>query len=170
MNHDLDGENGQVRRLNPKVGRVAASMAIAIGLVLVFLGVSKATTGKEAQKTPDQIESILPVRSAIQVQNQEPIVVDLIEGYTGRLELNGVSIETFSLSDVSTGTFDPGAQVTLPKATIFEPGNFTLTFTPSEGAPVEEYISGVNIVTVTYWKIVDGPNRARSFTWQFDVI
>jgi hypothetical protein len=159
-----------VKRLNPMVVRVGVSMAIAVGLVLVVLGVNSAVTGKDAQKLPDQIESILPVRSAIQVQSQEPVVVDLAEGFTGELRLNGVAIETVSLANATAGSFDPGKQVTLPKATIFEPGNDTLTFSPTEGAPVEAYNSGVNTVTLTYWKIIDGPKAARTFTWQFDVV
>ena len=60
--------------------------------------------------------------------------------------------------------------MSLPKSTIFEPGNFTLTYTPSEGAPIEDFTTGINTAVVTYWKIVDGPAFAKSFTWQFDVI
>ena len=156
-----------MKRAHPKFGRVAASMAIAVGLVLVFLGVNTAITGKDAQKLPGQIESILPVRSAIQVQSQEPVVVDLVEGFTGELRLNGVAIETVNLASLSAPA---GQSVKLPKVTIFEPGNYTLTFSPTDGAPVEEYNSGVNTVTLTYWKIVDGPRTARTFTWQFDVV
>ena len=31
-------------------------------------------------------------------------------------------------------------------------------------------LARVNTVTLTYWKIVDGPRTARTFTWQFDVV
>lgn len=163
-------ENGLVRRFNPIVGRVAVSMLIALGFIIVFLGISKSVTGKDAQKLPELIESIQPVRNASQIQRQESIVVDLAEGYTGTLEVNTVLLETVSLSDVSNDGVEDGSQIALPKTTIFEPGNYTLTFTPSEGAAIEDYLTGINTAKVTYWKITEGPNFARSFTWQFDVI
>jgi hypothetical protein len=155
-------------KLSAKVKRMGASFAIALGIVLVFVGLSTAVTGKEGQKLPTGIESITPVRSATQVQSQERIVVDLIGGYTGKLIVNGVELPTFSLADLQT---KPGEQASLPPAAIFEPGNNLLTFTPTKGAPVEAYATGVNTVTVIYWKITEGPNFAKpSFTWQFDVV
>ncbi len=158
-----------MRRISPTIGRVLASMAIAVGCVIVFLGVNASVTGEDAQKLPAQIEDIQPVRSATQVQQQEAVQVDLVEGYTGVLILNGREIETFSLADLE-GTAEPGAQVSLPKVTIFEPGNGTLTFNPSEGAPVESFSIGVNTVEVIYWKVTEGRNFQKSFVWQFDVI
>src|SRR6185295_10177814 len=74
--------------------RIAASFGIAVGLVLVFVGLASAVTGKDAQKLPKEIESITPVRSAIQVQQQEQIRVDLIAGYTGVLIVNGIELPT----------------------------------------------------------------------------
>jgi hypothetical protein len=151
------------------VKRIGASFGIAVGIVLVFVGLASAVTGKEAQRLPKEIESITPVRSATQVQSQEKIQVDLIQGYTGVLIVNGVELDTFALDDLPAPS--PGQQVSLPPAVIFEPGNYTLTFTPTKDAPVEKFSTGVNTVTVIYWKIVEGRNFAKpSFTWQFDVV
>ncbi len=149
------------------IGRVAASLAIAVGFVLVFLGVNASVTGSDAQKLPSELESIQPVRNATQVLSQERVQVDLAEGYTGELTVNGVEIETFNLADIES---EPGASVSLPKATIFEPGNDTLTFIPSEGAGIEAFTTGINTVRVVYWKVIDGRAFSKSFTWQFDVI
>ena len=158
-----------VIRLTPQVKRVSASLAIALGIVLVFVGLATSVTGKAAQKLPAEIQSITPVRSATQVQSQEKIEVDLVEGYTGVLVVNGIELPTFSLDDLSPAA--PGQQIALPPAVIFEPGNYTLTFTPTKGAPIEKFATGVNTVTLTYWKITDGRNFAKpSFTWQFDVV
>ena len=161
-------ENVQVSRLNPKITRVIASLAIAVGFVAIALGLSSAVTGREAAGLPDQIESVQPGRSATQVLSQDKVVVDLVDGYTGELVINNIQLPTFSLDQLPPA--QPGQQQTLPKATIFEPGNNTLTYTPSSGAPIEKFATGVNTVTVRYWKIVDGPNYAKSFTWQFDVV
>src|SRR3954470_9514974 len=157
-----------VTRLNPKITRVVASLAIAIGFVAIALGLSTAVTGRDAAHLPDQIESVQPVRNATQVLSQDKVVVDLVDGYTGELVINNIQLPTFSLDELPPA--QPGQQQTLPKSTIFEPGNDTLSYTPSSGAPIEKFATGVNTVTVRYWKIVDGPNYARSFTWQFDVV
>ena len=159
----------RLSRLNPKVKRLGASMAIAIGIVLVFLGLSSAVTGKAAQKLPKEIVSITPVRSATQVQSQERIQVNLITGYTGVFVVNGIELPTFALDNLPTPK--PGEQVSLPPAVIFEPGNYSLSFTPTKGALVDKFATGINTVTVIYWKLVEGRNFARPpFTWQFDVV
>lgn len=158
-----------VIRFSPKVKRVSASLAIALGIVLVFVGVGASVTGKAAQKLPAEIQSITPVRSATQVQSQEKIEADLIDGYTGVLIVNGVELPTFSLSDVAPAA--PGQQVALPPEVIFEPGNNTLTFTPTKGALIEKFATGVNTVSLIYWKITEGRNFAKpTFSWQFDVV
>lgn len=161
-------DNDGVDRLNPIAKRIAVSLAIALGLVFVGLGLSKAITGREAQKLPPEIQSINPLRSATQVQSQESVKVDLIDGYTGVLIINNIELQTFSLGDLPDPL--PGQQVSLPLVTIFEPGNYTLSYTPVKGAPIEKFATGVNTVQVRYWKLTDGPTFAKSFTWQFDVV
>ena len=156
-------------RMNPKVKRVGASLAIAFGIVLVVVGLATSVTGKAAQKLPPLIESISPVRAATQVQSQEKIVVDLADGYTGVMIVNGIELPTVALG--SLNSVAAGRQVSLPPAVIYEPGNATLTFTPTKGAPVEEFATGVNTVSVIYWKVTEGRKFAKpTFTWQFDVV
>lgn len=144
-------------------------MVIALGVVLIFFGLSRAVTGTGLQHLPAQIEGLTPVRSATQVQQQERIQVDLITGYTGVLTVDGIELPTYDISNPSVAP-QPGQQVTLPPETIFEPGNDTLTFTPSKAALVKQYTTGINTVTVRYWKITDGRNFSKTFTWQFDVV
>jgi hypothetical protein len=141
---------------------------VGLGLALVVIGLNESVTGRAAQHLPDQIQSINPVRNAAQVQRQEKIQVDLVDGYTGVLVVNNVELEVVSLDALPVAK--PGQQVSLPLAVIFEPGNNTLSFQPTQGALVEKYNTGINTVTVRYWKIVDGPTASRSFTWQFTVL
>jgi hypothetical protein len=167
---DVDGDqNGPVKLTASVVKRAIASLIIASGIVLVVGGLNSSVTGKAAQKLPAQIENITPVRSASQVQSQENIVCDLITGYTGELTVDGVLLKTVSLDTINSGAV-PGQEISLPQETIFEPGNNTLTYTPSKGAPVPAFVTGVNTVTVRYWKIIDGPNFSQTFTWQFTVV
>lgn len=163
-----EDQNREVRRFSPAAKRTTAGIAVGIGFALVVLGLNASVTGRDAQNLPAQIQSINPVRSAAQVQMQEKIQVDLIDGYTGVLVVNNIELPVVSLDALAPAL--PGQQVELPLTVIFEPGNNTLSFQPAKGALIERYNTGVNTVLVRYWKILDGPGAARSFTWQFDVI
>ena len=156
------------RTLSQRTKNLLSSVVIASGLVLVGWGVSSSVTGREALDLPDKIESIDPIRGSVRVPAQSKVFVDLLPGYTGVLVIDGLEIESVSLDELNVNA-KPGQQVTLPNTTIYEPGNATLTFTPTEGAPIEEFTQGRHQVTVIYWKIVDGRSAARSYTWEFNV-
>lgn len=158
------------RRLDP--GLLLASMAISLGLVLVVLGVRGSVTGREQQGLPPEIESVEPIRGATQVLRQSPVFVDLADGYTGVLVIDGLELPTVSLDSVGAiapgGTQPaPGAQVSLPDAVLFEPGNSTLTYVPRQGGAVEQFANGRHQVTVIYWKVEESRERSLSFTWDF---
>jgi hypothetical protein len=156
------------RTLSQRTKNLLSSVVIASGLVLVGWGVSSSVTGREALDLPDKIESVDPIRGSVRVPAQSKVFVDLLAGYTGVLVIDGLEIESVSLDELNVNA-KPGQQVTLPNTTIFEPGNATLTFTPTEGAPIEEFTQGRHQVTVVYWKIIDGRSAARSYTWEFNV-
>ena len=59
--------------------------------------------------------------------------------------------------------------MTLPPTTIYEPGNATLTFDPSENAAISSFSQGVHVVTLLYWPLLEGRTSARSFSWTFEV-
>jgi hypothetical protein len=151
-----------------RIKRLAAAFAIAAGVVVVGVGVGRATTGKAAQKLPKEIEDIAPVRAATQVQQQESIVVDFIDGYTGVLVVNGVEVPTVALDQIESA---PGRQPDVPAGALFEQGNDTLRFTPGDAEAVQKYDTGINTVSVIYWKVDQGRNFAKpTFSWQFDVV
>lgn len=151
-------------------GLLAASFAIAVGLVIIGVGVAVSITGDEAFELPRGVERVDPVPGAVQVLSQTPVFVDLETGYTGVLVVNGVQIETVNLDELGSLQVEPGRQVDIPPATVYEPGNATLTFRPSSGAPVESFSSGVQTVQVVYWRIDEGPARSASFTWSFTTV
>jgi hypothetical protein len=151
-------------------GLLLASAGIAVGLVLVGIGIAVSVTGDEATKLPDEIESIAPVPDAVQVLSQSSVFVDLVTSYTGVLVIDGVEIETIDLSEVDSSGVEPGQQVDIPNATVYEPGNATLSYTPSEGAPIETFEPGVHRVQVIYWRPEEGRSRAGLYSWTFNVI
>ncbi len=149
---------------------LAVSVLVGLGLALMFRGVLISITGDERAKLPDLIERVDPVPESVQVLSQSNVFVDLVSGYTGVLVVDGTEIETVSVEDLGSIQVVPGQQVQLPSVTIFEPGNSTLTFVPSKDAPVSEFAEGEHRAQVIYWKVTEGRERARSYTWTFNVV
>jgi hypothetical protein len=161
------------RRRRIDRGLLIASLAIALGVVIVGYGLIVSVTGDEATKLPAEIESIAPVPDAVQVLSQTNVVVDLADLHTGVLVIDGVELETVSLDALAGeggAEVEPGRQVELPRVTIYDPGNNTLTFTPTDGAPIEKFESGLHRVQVIYWLAEEGRERADSYTWTFNVV
>lgn len=146
------------------------SVGVAFGLILIGMGLQSATTGREAQNIPAVIEDMRP-GPGDQVVQQAQVSVDFVEGYEASLEIDGIALETTRLDELSAegnSSLEPGAQVEIPPTAIYDPGNYIISFTPQEGAPIEVFTQGVHTATVTYWKIIDGKAKARSFTWEFE--
>ncbi len=144
------------------------SFVIAGCVVAMFWALDIAVTGDEGQNLPEAIEAIDPVKGAIQIPAQTSVFVDLLAGYEGVLVIDGLELETVNRSTYA-GSGDAGSQVALPAVTLFEPGNATLSFTPSENAAIAEFTQGLHTVKVIYWRTVDGRATARSYTWSFQV-
>jgi hypothetical protein len=147
-----------------------ASLGISVGIVLVIAGFMSATTGRDALNLPDQIERMSPADNE-KVLRQSEITVDFIEGYEAALILDGVELPTTRLDELSANGVQPkpNEQVTLPATAIYDPGNFTISYLPQEGGLVEELRQGDHEATVLFWKILDGRDKAVSYTWQFSV-
>ena len=150
---------------------LALSLVIAIGLVLIGRGLAVSLTGDDRADLPDAIESVEPFPEAVQVLSQTRVFVDLDPGYTGVFVIDGVELATINIEDVDEQfSAEPGQQIDLPATTVFEPGNFTLTFTPSDEALVQKFDTGLHRAQVIYWKITEGRQRARSYNWTFTVV
>ena len=165
---DDTAQPGSKRRIDKTL--LIVSLLVGLGLALVARGLLLSITGDERSDLPELIEYVDPVPESVQVLSQSNVFVDLASGYTGVLEIDGVEIETVNLRDLDEQALEPGRQVDLPSVTIYEPGNATLTFTPGESAAISEFAQGEHRAKVTYWKVEDGRQRARSFTWTFNVV
>ncbi len=154
-------------------GLFIASLVIASGLLLIIFGLTTALTGDDGVDRPEAIESVLPVENAIQVLQQDRIVVDLQPGYEARLVLDGIELPTTVIgqSDVDPSVqAQPGQQVELPTTAVFDPGNAVISFQPTEGALVESLEQGLHKATVLFWRTEDGPEFARVYSWTFEVV
>lgn len=151
-------------------GLLVACFVIAAGLTLIIWGLWTAQTGDEGVDRPEVIENLNPVENAIQVLQQETIVVDFEFGYEAELILDGILIETTRIGELDLSNVEPGQQIETPPTAVFDPGNARLEFRPSDGAQIEELTEGRHTATVIYWPIDEGRESARSYTWSFDVI
>ncbi len=148
-------------------GLLIASLVIAAGLTLVVWGFFTATTGDEGVDRPAEIESISPVENAVQVLQQEGIVVDLEFGYAAVLIVDGIELETTDISRIVT---NPGQLRTIPPTATYDPGNAVISFVPSDGAVITEFSQGRHQARVVYWKLEEGRENARAYNWSFVVV
>lgn len=151
-------------------GVVVVGLALAIGIVLIGRGVLVGVTGDDRSDVPEQIERLDPVPEAVQVLSQTSVFADLESGFTGYFVIDGVEIETVDVDDLGRVDVEPGQQIDVPPVAIYEGGNATLTFTPSDEAPVEQFESGEHRVTLVFWRLDEGRQRARSYSWTFNVV
>jgi hypothetical protein len=147
-----------------------ACLPIAAGVLLIAYGLATSITGDEVTKLPAAIESISPPPDAAQVLAQSNIVVDLNEGYEGRLTIDGIEFPTRRLEEFSSANVEPGTQIDIPAGVLFEPGNDTLTFTPGPDIEITRFDEGTHTVRVVYWRATVGEQEARSYNWVFNVI
>jgi hypothetical protein len=171
---EIDRDDAPAARL-PLRARLDKTMVfmlvlLGVGVLLVVRGLLVGITGEERSDLPAYIESVDPVPEAVQVPNQSRVFVDLVPGYTGVFVIDDIEIETRNIVDLGRVDVEPGEQIELPPVTIFEPGNATLTFTPGAAAPITEFVDGEHTVELVYWRVEDGRQRARSFTWTFNVV
>ena len=142
-------------------------MGIAFGAVFIWMGLDSAQTGRDAQRIPSVIEEMSPAPGD-EVLQQSQVSVDFVAGYEARITIDGKALETTRLDELSAeANANPGAQVDLPPTAIWDPGNYIISFTPQPDAPIESFSQGTHTVTVTFWKMVEGPTRSRTFTWEF---
>jgi hypothetical protein len=145
-------------------------LLLLVGSLLVARGLLVGITGDDRADLPTFIESVDPVPEAVQVPNQSNVFVDLADGYTGVLVIDDIEIGTVNIDELGNTDVEPGQQVELPPVTRYEPGNATLTFTPSSTAPISQFVDGDHKVEVIYWRVEDGRRFARSYTWTFTVV
>ncbi len=148
-------------------GLLIASLVIACGAVLIIWGMASALTGDDGVDRPDAIESLTPVENAVQVLQQEGIIVDFQYGYEARLFIDGMELPVTLLGQVDV---EPGQQLDLPPTAVFDPGNAVLTFQPTEGAPIEAFSQGLHEAKVIFFKTDEGADTTRSYRWTFNVV
>ena len=146
---------------------VLATLGLAAGLGMILVGFDSGLTGRDASNMPDAIEAISPADGQ-RVLRQSQIIVDFVEGWEASLTIDGVELPVTRLDELTNSGAQPkpGAQVELPPTAVYDPGNFTISFLPQDGAPIEEFAQGEHSATVRYWR-TDGTSKVRAYSWTF---
>ena len=148
--------------------RLLVSVGISIGVVLIAFGFASGITGDEAREFPASIERMSPA-DGDRVLRQSQVIIDFVVGYEATISIDGIELPVTRLDELTTGGAQPapGAQVELPATAVFDPGNNVLSFQPQVGALIESFSQGEHVATVRYWKILEGPAKARTYQWRF---
>ena len=167
------GCGGPAERQNMGVKRplnrqnLLVSVGVGIGLMTIWAGFRSAETGRDAQRLPSIIESISP-GPGDEVLRQSQIFVDMAEGFTAVLVVDGIELPVTRLDELTKGAnVKPGSQVNIPPTAIYDPGNCTISFVPQDGAPIEQFAQGPHTAALIYWKVTDDRSKAKSFGWEF---
>lgn len=154
------------RRFDPRTFLV--SVGIAVGLLLVVYAFSSARIGSDAQgvKNP-AIERLIPGQDDL-VLRQSEVGIDLATGYTGQLIIDDQALVTEEV--VAAEGANPGTVERIVNVR-FDPAENTLLYQPIDlpGAPIAEFDPGQHEITARFWKIAEGEDTARQFSWTFDV-
>jgi hypothetical protein len=143
-----------------------ASIGVAFGLFLIVLAAMSATTGQDELNLPSEIELVYP-REGDTILRQETISIDLIPGYTGVIEIDGIRLPTDQVE--TSANVAPGDTVPDVLSAKFDPGTNRLTYQPRTGAPIEQFNVGTHDILVIYWRMDQGPERAYSYRSTFKV-
>ena len=89
-----------------------ASTGIALGLVIMVMGLRTGLTGRDASGLPDAIENISPGNNE-RVLRQSQIIVDFIEGYQATMYIDDIELPTTRLDELTSNGVQPkpGAQI-----------------------------------------------------------
>lgn len=145
---DHDAPGVPRRRLFEHPWRLAI-VAVAV-LVVVNLGVvllANSDTSTTERSLPSSIETVTPEPGTV-VQLQAPVSVDLVDGLTGVLVINGTEIPEDQLErGVALGI---------------------VTFRPGDAQDFNRWDAGDVAVRVLYWPATeDRPESPGSYSWSF---
>jgi hypothetical protein len=133
------------RRLQPHHAVFALLIVVVVVCVVVLF--KKAQTGSNGLDNA-AIDRLIPAPNA-KILAQDNVGIDLADGYTATLTLNGTPI--------------PDDQLTVV------PQLNQVTFTPGPDKDIQLIPAQQNCLTATYWKLSTGPSQSQTQSWCFTV-
>ena len=132
--------------------RVVLGLLLVVAVGMFWLAGRNGNADPEPTVSESAVEQLIPGDGSPSVLRQAEIGIDLEDGWTAELSVNGVLIPEDQLR-----RNDPLAQV---------------YFTPGPGKEIEQYRSGSVVVVSSIWRPIDGESRddARQVVWRFTVL
>ncbi len=125
-------------------------LVVAVGMF--WLAGRNGNADPEPVLTESAVEQLIPADGSPSVLRQAEIGIDLKDGWTAELSVNGTPIP-----DDQLRRNDPLAQV---------------FFTPGPGKEIQTLPAGQVIVVASVWRPIDGETRedGRQVVWRFSVL
>ena len=131
-----------------RVAIVVITLLVVLNLGVILLASTDTSPGGRPS-LPSDVESISPERGAL-VGPVDDVTVDLLDGYTGVLVIDGKEIPEDQLDRV-------------PELGI-------ITFRPGRDKDISRFSAGDNTAEVLYWpRTKDRPDTPGRFGWRFRV-
>ena len=146
-----------MRPYAPKI----AILAIVAALVALIVIANSATTGSSAasQSLPDEVDRLIPVSDGT-ILRQETIGIDVADGYTASLTVNGVAI-------TNPIQYREGTEELVEDGLVINAETGLYTYTPREDGLIERFETGENCVDANVWKSDAEPTSGRTVSWCF---
>ena len=132
--------------------RVVLGLLLVVAVGMFWLAGRNGNADPEPVVSESAVEQLIPADGSPSVLRQAEIGIDLKDGWTGELSINGVFIPEDQLRRNE------------PLAQVF--------FTPGPGKEIEQLRSGSVVVVASIWRPIDGETRddARQVVWRFKVL
>jgi hypothetical protein len=132
--------------------RVVLGLLLVVAVGMFWLAGRNGNADPKPTVSESAVEQLIPADGSPSVLRQAEIGIDLKDGWTAELSVNGVFIPEDQLR-----RNDPLAQV---------------FFTPGPGKEIEQFRSGTVIVVASIWRPIEGETRedARQVVWRFKVL
>jgi hypothetical protein len=132
--------------------RIVISLLLVVAVGMFWLAGRNGDNDPKPTINESAVEALIPADGSPSVLRQAEIGIDLKDGWTGELTINGHFIPEDQLR-----RNDPLNQ---------------LFFTPGPGKEIERFSAGTVIVVASVWRPIDGETRddGRQVVWRFNVV
>lgn len=140
-------------------GIEAALILAATAFCIYAFGRSPDQSDVNPVHDPAVLAEVPPPGSNVPRQSQ--VGAKLQPGYDGRISINGIEIP----EDQMDGAVPTTSKEYDPRLGVRPNRRELVLFTPGPGKVIDRYGSREVTITVTFWRIIDGPDDSRAVTW-----
>ncbi|MCU1354204.1 MAG: hypothetical protein JWM05_3413 [Acidimicrobiales bacterium] len=140
---------------------IAVALVVAAGF-FVF-ATQRGQHGDTGPANDPAVEQRVPGPGA-RVLQQAQVGAQLKPGYDGRVSVNGIEVP----EDQMAGAVDPSSSIAA-KYGVRPNTKQDVLFIPGPGKVIEKLPPGRATIQVRLWKIIEGPSKSRTISWEIAV-